>query len=239
MSYSVYCHTNKINGKKYIGITKMKPSRRWLNGEGYKKSRHFYLAIQKYGWDNFEHDILFENLTKQEACQREIELIKLFKTTNQEYGYNISSGGQSGAAGTTRDKELVEKLASLHRGKKISDATRQKMSESAKGRTFSEETRAKMRAAKLGMKVPKERIEKMVKTKREKGQFVMSQSTKNKLHDIKEKKKIYCRETDKIYDSIQGAAREFGLYATNICAVCKGKHSHCKGYHFEYVRGTE
>lgn len=94
-NYSVYMHINKINQKKYIGITKNKPEERWLNGYGYKKQA-FYNAIQKYGWDNFEHVILFDGLSQSEACQKEIDLISYYKTNNKLYGYNISSGGENG-----------------------------------------------------------------------------------------------------------------------------------------------
>ena len=82
--YTVYQHKNKINGKVYIGITSQKPEQRWRNGEGYKSSPHFYSAIQKYGWDNFEHNILFVELTKEQACLKEQELIKEFNSMNRE-----------------------------------------------------------------------------------------------------------------------------------------------------------
>ena len=53
--YCVYVHTNKANGKKYIGITCRNPEVRWRNGAGYKRHPKFYAAIQKYGWDGFTH----------------------------------------------------------------------------------------------------------------------------------------------------------------------------------------
>ena len=69
--YTVYKHTNKLNNKVYIGITSRKVEVRWgVDGCGYISSPHFMSAIIKYGWDNFEHDILFENLTKEELISK-------------------------------------------------------------------------------------------------------------------------------------------------------------------------
>lgn len=91
--YTLYCHTNKLNGKKYFGITFRRPEERWGNNGCNYKGQRFYNAIQKYGWDNFDHEIIKTNLSKSEAENAEIEYISKYNTTNNNCGYNIATGG--------------------------------------------------------------------------------------------------------------------------------------------------
>lgn len=91
--YIVYMHVNKINNKKYIGITRQIPEKRWAKGLGYR-TQPFYKAIQKYGWDNFEHVILFKKLNYKQACIYEKQLISKHNTTDFNLGYNCSDGGE-------------------------------------------------------------------------------------------------------------------------------------------------
>ena len=87
-NYCVYIHTNKINGKRYVGITCQNVSRRWRNGDGYRQNEHFYRAIKKYGWESFSHEIVKAGVSKAEACRLEIALIEQFKCTDENFGYN-------------------------------------------------------------------------------------------------------------------------------------------------------
>lgn len=90
-NYCVYMHVNKINGKKYIGISSNVKHRWSGNGKQYY-DQVFGIAIQKYGWDNFDHQIIKDNLSKVEACTLEQELIKKYNTRDKEFGYNRSDG---------------------------------------------------------------------------------------------------------------------------------------------------
>lgn len=95
MSYSVYIHINKVNGKKYVGVTRGKPENRWRKGEGYRDNSYFYASIKKYGWDNFDHFIVEVN-TLEKMFQLEKQYIEYYHTTDRDKGYNISSGGEAG-----------------------------------------------------------------------------------------------------------------------------------------------
>lgn len=90
--FSVYVHTNRLNGKKYVGITSMKPERRWNSGKGYFKNAKFYKDIQRLGWDAFSHDVVATGLTESEAVRIEQELIYEYDTVRK--GYNNSYGGR-------------------------------------------------------------------------------------------------------------------------------------------------
>lgn len=116
--YKVYCHTCP-NNKKYIGITKQKVNKRWSNGYGYKSNKHFFNAILKYGWDNIKHDILFDNLTLEEAEEKEIELISLYNTTNEKFGYNLESGGKC----FEMTQQHKDKISSANKYKRIINET--------------------------------------------------------------------------------------------------------------------
>lgn len=63
-NYKVYIHIFP-NKKVYIGMTCQEPKERWKRGKAYKENRHLYNAINKYGWENIEHKILFDNLEKR------------------------------------------------------------------------------------------------------------------------------------------------------------------------------
>lgn len=90
----IYCHKNKINNKVYIGQTTQNTNRRWRNGEGYKGCPYFYRSIKKYGWDNFDHIILEENLEVSELNEKEKFYIQKYNSSNPKYGYNLTNGGE-------------------------------------------------------------------------------------------------------------------------------------------------
>lgn len=138
-NYFVYMHTFP-NGKRYIGITIQTPEKRWERGSGYKGAV-VYNAIQKYGWDNIKHEVLFSGLTQEQAEQKERELIAQYQSADRDHGYNIALGGN-------------------HRGK-TSDTTKEKLRVASLKKNLSSETLEKRHNSLLGRKIGKESKEKM------------------------------------------------------------------------------
>lgn len=144
--YKVYRHTSP-SGKVYIGITKLKLQARWKNGNGYKTSPYFYRAIQKYGWDSFKHEVLFDNLNEISAKCIEVDLIYYYKQLG--ISYNNTDGGE-GNTGNHKPKSTEHKLKisisnqgkhnhiginNPHFNKPVSEETRNKISNANKGKT--------------------------------------------------------------------------------------------------------
>lgn len=193
------------NGKVYIGITSRRPKARWVCGNGYIKNEHFYRAIQKYGWENIEHIIVEQNLSKKDAAELEIKLIKEYKSNDYKFGYNMSSGGEFGGSGVIVSQETRAKLSQKRKGRKMPEYVKNKISESLKGHYISEETKKKI-----------------------------SQSLKAKNMNGNEKQ-VYCFETDKTYRSLSDAGKELNIKPCYISSVCKGKNKTVKGLHFKFA----
>ena len=220
--YKVYVHIFP-NNKRYVGITKQDPQRRWQNGKGYK-GQVVYEAIQKYKWHNIEHKILYYNLSKDDAEKYEKELIKEWKTNNRKYGYNIENGGNA--------------------NKEISAETRQKLSIAnkghipwIKGRNHSDESKLKNRNKHLGkqawnkgIKFTEESRSKMSKSKKELYENGWLPSNV---------KKVVCLQTGKIFNSAHEASRILGVNRSHITSCCTGKRKSTGGYNFEYWKGGD
>jgi group I intron endonuclease len=116
--YKLYVHISPSD-KRYYGITKMEVKNRWHKGSGYKGNQYFYRAIEKYGWNNFIHEVLFDNLTKEEACLLEQMYIALYDTSNPRKGYNLTLGGE-GTVGRTfkMSEETKRKISEAQMGEK-------------------------------------------------------------------------------------------------------------------------
>ncbi len=245
MAYCVYCHTNKINGKKYFGITGMKPERRWQNGNGYRNNRHFSLAIKKYGWDNFSHDILFENLTKEQAEDKEVYLIKLYRTNERQFGYNISNGGEARGKQSQETRALLSVLAKERYktqnnpmyNRHHTELSKMKMSMALKGRIIDEQTRKKLSAAGKGRIVSQETRDKLsiaLKGRPSKLKGVpRSAETREKISCSK-KKRVVCLNDNNVFSSIMEASVYYGVDNSAIGKICKGKKKSIKGLVFAF-----
>lgn len=222
--YTVYQHINKTNGKIYIGITMQNPKQRWgNNGCNYKSSPYFYSAIQKYGWDNFEHNILFQELNKEEACLKEQELIKRYNSMDKDFGYNSTSGGETFILNEETKQKISQALMGNQNGvgHPCSEEKKKKISEAQKGRQFTEEHRKKLSEAAKNRHIP------------------CSEEKKQKLsQNYPNKRKVYCEELNTIFESVQECSRQLGIPATNISKLCNGRGKTLKGYHLKYYNDT-
>lgn len=221
-NYIIYMHKNKINGKVYIGQTCQNPLKRWNNGKGYETSSRFYNAILKYGWDNFEHIILYSNLSQKEANKIEEELINVYQSQNENFGYNIKAGGDNKNHSEETKKKIGIANSQALLGNKWSEEQRQLISQmfSGEGNPFygkhhSEETKQKISNNRKG---------KCIGTNHPLyGKHHSEESLKKISEHRKGKggKKIKCINTGEIFDCMMDAARWCGLKTScSIGQVC-------------------
>lgn len=194
VDFYVYCWTNTLNGKRYIGKGRGGRARLHLSRAkcGRTDLPRFYRALRKYGAGAFELGFIATGLSDATARSAERTFIQMYDT--QAHGYNLTDGGEglSGASLEVRAKisaaqkgrpKSPEARANMsrsnaNRGKPLSEETKRKLSESKRGRRLSQEHRARLSEAGRGRTHSQETKKKMGDAHRGKS---MSQESRQKL----------------------------------------------------------
>lgn len=231
--YTVYMHKNKANGKVYIGITSRSVSERWLNGKGYTHGR-FKTAINKYGWDGFEHTILYENLSQADAEKKEIELINQYNSKDRRFGYNLCSGGRT-RSGFKHSEEARKKIA--YAARNMSDETKEKIRIANTGYVMPKEQKEKISNSNKGKSFTKIHRQRLKDSHIGKAGYWNGKSRPSDTCDkISEKlgTQVLCINTNKIYTSMNRAAKDNNVSIEYVKNSCEGKKSK-KNITFKYL----
>lgn len=235
--WTVYVHISPSN-KYYVGETSQKPERRWRNGKGYEHNVYFWRAIQKYGWNNFQHEIIANNLTEEEADKMERTLIAKLNSSDYHYGYNITDGGDARSG-------LKEEKHPLY-GKHLSPEVVAKMKEARKNYVPTEET--KLKTSNSMKKVWKneefkQKYSEMMKNRWQDDTYRESMSRENapcygrtgKQHpmygihgkDHPSSKPVICLNTLEIFESGADADYAYGFKKGRVQSCCNEENHSC------------
>lgn len=154
----VYLITNRVNGKRYVGVT----CRGYLNRfkehiqdalsstNASDKTRIIYNAIRKYGPENFDVILLEDNISDEEAGDREKYYIDLYKTFYAyKIGYNMTRGG-GGVVGYRHTDQSKQKISNKLKGHKFLESRNKKIKDAMTGREYKQEWRDALSKSRIG-----------------------------------------------------------------------------------------
>ena len=230
--YIIYCYTNIINGKKYIGQTKRSIQQR-SGKEGYyylTKCPAFGNAIKKYGWENFNVEILKEQLSLEQANYWEQYYINYYHTWIDDpmcNGYNLQKGGNNRQQ-STQTKQKISKT----KKEKMTQQTKKKISQCQKALWQNEEYRKKQIQSHKNLHPSQQTRKKM--SIAQKKRFSTQQAKRQK--SLSSQKAVRCIQTGKQYSSVQQAALDVGLKTGgDIGRVCNKKRKTAGKYRWEWI----
>ena len=264
-TYIVYKHTNKINNKIYIGITKYgdNPNIRWRNGMGYTSNKKFFSDILKYGWNNFNHEILEQNLTLAQASKKEAFYIQQYNSVENGYNQIYSSGEitkegyaaiSKALTGIKRKQESIEKQMATKKERYGSGRGIHYLGNSKKvicnetGDIFASLKEAERWSGSTKICDCCKGNRKTAGKHPITGQsLTWSYAPEDSIVTIsceedrimKTIKQVQCIETQNIYDSAAEAYRQTGIAACNILRVCRGLRQTAGGFHWQFIEEKE
>lgn len=217
----IYKATNQINNKVYIGQTstslEQRKKQHIYNATHKIKKSYFYSALQSYGVDNFNWEILEDNLNIENLNERECYWINYYQSNNPDFGYNMTSGGDNA---DNLDKWRQKNSEQMHiEAKKGWEKMRQYLlahPEIDEQRKIKAKQKAQEYAAKHLIEI-KQRSYNVYLQHKEQQEETLRKSREARM------KAVQCIETQIIYPSLQEAGRQTNISPSNIKYCCDGK----------------
>lgn len=161
--YLLRCITN---GKVYIGQSQniyqriMEHRSRIKSTTKNYQSTRIYLAMKKYGAENFYVEVLEKVEDLSIIDDREQYYLDYFNSTNNKIGYNTCPVSKT-CRGVKHSEEVRKRMGDSKRGKKLSDEAKRKIGLASLGRKKSPETLLKISLANKGRVVSEETKDKI------------------------------------------------------------------------------
>ena len=210
MQMIIYCITNKINGKQYVGQTVRSLEERYSE-HCRKLNTVVGKAIKKYGKENFNIEILDSSLIIDDLNDKETYWIKK-KNTIIPNGYNLCYGGNSTLGYKHKTTSRLKMSATKKRlGNMVGEKNH------FYGKKHTDETRAVMSAA---------------WTDERKKKLAEDSKIRNAINQAVKVRNI---NTNEVFPSIKAAAEKYGIKATHISRVCRGGRKTTGGFKWEDV----
>jgi len=229
-TYTIYRATNRVNQKVYIGFTAHWPQR--INGHNYDRqygnaeNKAFYNAINKYGWESFEWDAVYQSQDYKHTLKvMEPHFITEYRSWvgfEDCNGYNITRGGE-GTTGWKRSPELIESHRQQMTGRKQSAEHIEKRVKNGmmhgnygkgmKDRKHTAESLLKMKTAQLGK--PKSEPHKVAMRNRPQDTELLTCPYCSKIGDYKNMNRWHMDRCK------NNPLRETDLEKMVTCDVCK------------------
>lgn len=203
----VYAHMKNENTPFYIGIGKKVNYKRAFEHKG--RNDFWERIVSKYPCYS---SILYSNLTHNEACEIEINLISYFGRVNNNTGIlcNLTDGGEGGL-NVVFTEERKQRIRIANTGKKHKPETIEKF----RLRKQTEATKEKIKLLKTGIKASEETKLKMSK----------SSMGKNNPACISRRKPVMDINTGKIYNSATEAALSIGVSKSYMIGMLIGRYN--------------
>lgn len=226
--YYIYRITNKINGKTYIGQHKYKK----LNDNYMGSGKLLWRAYRKYGFENFEKEILYSRIQYKET----VDAMERFAIAKEralgKAEYNIADGGNGGNLG----EEVNKKISEAQKGRHPSEETIRKRSEAMKGHKVSEETRKKISEANKGRIISDEWRRKLSENHKGMEGKLHSEEAKKKMSEAA-KGRVFSEETRRKLSEANKGRTSFWKGKCLSEETKRKKSEAMKGKHWKLVDG--